>query len=335
MSGRLIHADEWIGDAGFRVPKLPPGAHQPLWVPALPTELAWLLVTVMVISGLMASAGYKTRKSLLTFVCTLVFVALSDRPSAFTVSKIGPVISLALACGPAGTRFGVDAYLARRNGAPAGPATVALGPVRFLQCFVCTFYCASGIAKAGGDWLTTPLVLYSHLHDSYQTILSFVLAEYVPGALWTPMQYTVLVYEMGSPILFGWKRTRPFQLVYGVGMHVGIGTMFGPVIWFACLMITLLLGCFAPEAVMLWLDKAWMRRMDQWLGREDATAAPAPATRVSHGVVLPAPRSACPSPPWREAGARRVQPRVAGGQRKIEYFTISISLTHAALRSLW
>ena len=34
--------------------------------------------------------------------------------------------------------------------------------------------------------------------------------------------------------------TRPYALVFGLGMHVMIGLMFGPVVWFALLMMTLL-----------------------------------------------------------------------------------------------
>jgi hypothetical protein len=275
MSGRLVHADEWIGDGGFRIPPLPHTGHQPLWVPALPNDLAWLLVTTMVISGLLTSVGYRTRTSVLVFASTLAFVAISDRPSAFTVSKISPVISIAIACGPAGERFGVDAWMRLRRGGTLGPAVVPSGSIRFLQAFLMTFYCASGIAKAGSDWLTTPLVLFSHLHDSYQTPVSFFLAQYMPGALWTPMQYTVLVYEMGSPILFAYHRTRLPQLLYGVAMHIGIGVMFGPVEWFAMLMITLLLGSFAPDAWADWLDAKALGFM--YKGLPDPAAAPVAA----------------------------------------------------------
>ncbi len=263
MSMRLIHADEWLGEAGFRVPKLPHVPHQPLWIPPLPNDLAWLLVTVMVVSGLLTSAGYRTRKSALVFASTLVFVALSDRPSAFTVSKISPVIMIAIACSPAGNRFGFDAWTRLRQGEELGPAIVPLAPIRFLQAFLSTFYCASGVAKAGSDWLTTPLVLYSHLHDSYQTIVSFLAAQYIPGPVWTPLQYSVLVYEMGAPILFAYKHTRLPTVLYGVSMHIGIGLMFGPVEWFAMLMITLILGSYAPDGWAQWLDgKAlgWMHK---------------------------------------------------------------------------
>jgi len=247
MSGRLVHADEWLGDAGFRVPDLGGDIRQPLYIPALPAGAAWAVVTVMVVSGLLSSMGVRARASALVFAATLAFVGLSDRLAAFTVSKISPVIMLAVALGPAGSMLGVDAWLRRRRGEPLPPAVQSLGSVRFLQLMLVTFYCASGLAKAGGDWLVVPRVLWTHVHDSYQTPISFFLASTLPAWSWTPMQASVLAFEALAPLWFGLRWTRPYALLFGLGMHLMIGVMFGPVVWFALLMMTLLVGCFLPD----------------------------------------------------------------------------------------
>jgi len=252
MSGRLVHADEWLGDAGFRVPDLGGDIRQPLYIPALPAGAAWAVVTVMVVSGLLCSMGVRARASAVVFAATLAFVGLSDRLAAFTVSKISPVIMLAVALGPAGSMLGVDAWLRRRRGEPLPPAVQSLGSVRFLQLMLVTFYCASGLAKAGGDWLVVPRVLWTHVHDSYQTPISFFLASTLPAWSWTPMQASVLAFEALAPLWFGLRWTRPYALLFGLGMHLMIGVMFGPVVWFALLMMTLLLGCFLPES---WLAR--------------------------------------------------------------------------------
>jgi hypothetical protein len=257
MSGRLVHADEWLGSAGFRVPDLGGDVRQPLFVPALPVGLAWAVVTIMVASGLLCSAGVRARATALVFAATLVFVGLSDRLAAFTVSKISPVIMLAVALGPAGTRVGVDAWRRRRRGEPPAPAVTSFGSVRFLQLMLVTFYCASGLAKAGGDWLFVPNVLWTHLHDSYQTSISFFLASTLPAFVWTPMQASVLAFEALAPVWFALRWTRPYALIYGLGMHLMIGLMFGPVLWFALLMMTLLVGCFLPDR--------WLARLDERL----------------------------------------------------------------------
>lgn len=255
MSGRLAHADEWIGDAGFRVPDLGGDWRQPVFVPSLPSSLAWAVAAAMILSGLACSIGYRSRASASLFAATLVFVAVSDRLAAFTVSKLSPAVMLAVAAGPAGTRLGLDAWRARRRGAGPPERTRPIGSVRFLQVLLVTIYSASGIAKARGDWLSVPLVLWSHLHDSYQTGLSFALASVLPGWSWTLMQGLVLAFEMLAPLWFGLARTRPFAVVFGLGMHAMIGLCFGPVVWFALLMMTLLVAGYAPESVLAPLER--------------------------------------------------------------------------------
>ena len=256
MCGRLAHADEWIGDAGFRVPDLGGDWRQPLYVPALPSALAWVVAAAMVASGLACSLGYKTRPSALVFAATLAFVAVSDRLAAFTVSKMSPAVVLAIAAGPAGHAprlRRLDEGPSRRERAASRCSPMA--SVRFLQLLPVTIYSASGIAKARGDWLSVPLVLWSHLHDSYQTALSFALASALPGWSWTLMQGLVLAFEMLAPLWFGLSRTRPYALVFGLGMHAMIGLCFGPVLWFALLMMTLLVGGYLPERLLEPLDR--------------------------------------------------------------------------------
>jgi uncharacterized membrane protein YphA (DoxX/SURF4 family) len=254
MSGRLVHADEWVGDRGFHVPDLGGDYRQPMYIAPLPASLAWGLAVVMVVSGLMLAAGVKTRKSGIVFAATLAFVAVADRLAAFTVSKMSPVVMLALALGPAGSRLGFDAWQKRRHGGKRPKKLKPAASLRFLQLMPVVIYSASGIAKARGDWLTMPLVLWTQLHDTYQTAVSFALASHLPGWSWTVMQGLVLAFEMGAPLWFGMARTRRWAFVFGVGMHAMIGLMFGPVLWFALLMMALLVGGWLPEPWMAPLE---------------------------------------------------------------------------------
>jgi hypothetical protein len=221
----------------------------------LPSSLAWALAAVMVVSGLACAAGWRTRTSAFVFAGTLAFVAVSDRLAAFTVSKLSPAVMLAVALGPAGSRLGLDAWRAKRPADESPEAMRPIGSVRFLQLLLVTIYSASGIAKAKGDWLSQPLVLWSHLHDSYQTGLSFALASVLPAWAWTFFQGTVLAFEVGAPLWFALPRTRPYALVFGLGMHAMIGLLFGPVLWFALLMITLLVGGYVPDSFLTPLDR--------------------------------------------------------------------------------
>jgi hypothetical protein len=259
MSGRLAHADEWIGDAGFHVPDLGGDWRQPLYVPPLPPGAAWAIAVVMVVSGLACSLGIRARTSAVVFAATLAFVALADRLAAFTVSKLSPVVMLAIAAGPAGRRLGVDAWLRRRRGGKRPKALRPAANVRFFQLLVVVIYSASGIAKARGDWLKVPLVLWTQLHDTYQTPFAFALASIMPAWGWTVMQGLVLAFELFAPVWFGLRRTRTAAFLFGLGMHAMIGLMFGPVVWFALLMMTLLTAGYLPEPMLRPLEQVAAR----------------------------------------------------------------------------
>ncbi len=255
MSSRIAHADEWIGNGGFRVPDLGVVDYrQPLYLPGLSEPLAWLFCIMLVGSGLCLAAGFKPRIAALVFAAFGIYVALSDRLAAFSVSKLTPVVALALAASPCGARWSVDAWLAKKKDPKLVlPKTTQSGALRFFQILLPVIYSASGIAKARGDWLSHSYVLWTHLHDTYQTSFTVFLANLLPAGAWTILQYVTLGFEAGAPLWFGLKRTRTIGLIVGVGMHTMIGLMFGPVRWFALLMITLLVGSFLPDR---FLDRA-------------------------------------------------------------------------------
>lgn len=257
LSSRIAHVDDWIGASGFHVPELAKAsARQPLYVAPLGAIAARALAAILVASGLGLAAGALTRISGALFTATLLYADLIDRLSEFTVSKIGVVLALALTLSPAGARWSVDAWRKgrRQPGAPP-PTLVSAGYVRAFQLLLVGFYMASGIAKWNGDWPFGD-VIYSQIHDSYQTVIAYGLGRTVPAWGWLALQTTTLAYEMGAPLWFGVRATRPFALVYGLGMHLMIGLMFGPLIWFSLLMMSLLVACFAPAA---WLERALTR----------------------------------------------------------------------------
>lgn len=264
LAARLCHADAWLTTRGFQVPDLGrKDWRQPLYLAPLPPWAAWALAALTVISGLMLSAGLRARTAAGVFAACLVYLALADRLEAFTVSKLGPVLALALACTPCGRAFSFDSLKNSLRGAPrqpeggpepaqagrGAPASVCFvtwGNVRFFQILIVTLYFGSGLAKLRGDWLIHPYVLWTHLHDSYQTAATFWIARHLPIALWHPLQYLVLIFELGAPLWFALPVTRIPALGVGLGIHLFIGVCFGPVKWFALLMAALLIGCFAP-----------------------------------------------------------------------------------------
>jgi uncharacterized membrane protein YphA (DoxX/SURF4 family) len=259
MSSRVLHAEDWLATTGFRIPALSDDYRQPASWAGVPPAVAWTIAIGLVVSGLATSAGAFTRWSAGVFSALLVYVALADRMAAFTVSKISPVIALAIALSPAGARWSVDAWRRRRKHPKAVvPTHVSWGSVAFFQLFLPVFYFSSGLFKAKGAWLKHyyPYVLYTHLHDSYQTPVSWFLANHMPGFAWTALQCVTVLFEACAPLWFALKWTRPVAFAWGLAMHAMIGMMFGPVAWFSLLMMSLLVGRYAPAT---WLDPSLVR----------------------------------------------------------------------------
>jgi len=256
LSSRIVHADDWLSSAGFHPPSLLDDWRQPASLAPVEPTTAWLIAGALVIAGLGASLGLATRWTTMLFAGLLAYTTLADRLEAFTVSKLGTILVIALALSPCGARYSVDAWWrGRRHPQRHVPALCEGGSVRFFQILIPVFYFSSGICKATGDWLTNPYVLWTHLHDSYQTPVSLFAANHAPPWMWTVLQATTLILEAGAPLWFGWRRTRPYAFAYGVAMHAAIGLMFGPVIWFSLLMIVVLVASYAP---IRWL-RPWAR----------------------------------------------------------------------------
>lgn len=260
LSTRLIHADFWLTEVGFQLPDLEgrDRLRQPVYLPPLSTVgAAWLVAVATVGSGLALALGYATRVSAGVFSLCLIYLALADRLSTFTISKLGAVLAVALFLSPCGVRYGIDAWRRRRADPEAPLPTHVAGPnMLFFQLMLVVIYFSSGVCKARGDWLEHPYVLWTHLHDSYQTPVTYALANVLPVAAWTVVQALTLAFEAGAPLWFGVRRLRPFALAFGLGMHLMIGLMFGPVIWFSILMMVLLIACYLPE-----------RRLERWHAR--------------------------------------------------------------------
>lgn len=255
MSSRIAHADHWLGVSGFAIPDLGgPDYRQPIYLAPLPDVLAWALGAVMVVSGLMLAAGWRTRPAGFVFAATLFYVALADRLAAFTVSKISGPIVLCLAFSAAGARWGVDAWLAQRRSPEAPrPTHGSAGELRVLQAFLIALYTSSGLCKARGDWLSRHDILWTHLHDAYQTAFSHAFANLSQPWMWPVFQGSTLIFEFFAALWFLAPATRLPAMGFGLLLHLLIGLMFGPIVWFSLLMMALLLGCYAPVG--------WLRGM--------------------------------------------------------------------------
>jgi uncharacterized membrane protein YphA (DoxX/SURF4 family) len=259
LSSRIAYADQWISQEGFCLPDLgTQDVHEAIYLPPIPGWLAWSVAMLLVLCGLSVAVGYKTRLSAGAFAILLAYVAVADRLAAFTVNRIAPMIALTICLSPAGTRFSVDAWLAlRRSNEKDTPLRIdeaSGGTVRFLQAFLVVFYTASGVCKARGDWLDHPAVLWTHLHDSYQTGFTLLLANSLPSFMWTVFQAMTLAFECCALAWLVPRRLRPIGVGFALGMHLLIGLMFGPVLWFSLLMMTLVSVSYLPDRLLVHLS---------------------------------------------------------------------------------
>jgi len=247
LSSRLVHADLWLSPRAFLVPCL--GGHdwrQAVCLPAIPVWAAWGVAAVTAGAALCLAVGVCTRSAALVFACAVAYLVLADRLEAFTVTKIAPALAFALFVSPSGARYSLDEWLARRRAANVtAPTAVQGGVIRFFQLFLVVMYWGAGLSKLRRGWLSAN-VLWSHAHDDYQTWIAWLLVHSLPGGAWQALQYLTLAFEVCAPLWFALPPTRTPALFVGLAMHLMIGLMFGPVVWFAILMGGLLLACFAP-----------------------------------------------------------------------------------------
>jgi uncharacterized membrane protein YphA (DoxX/SURF4 family) len=208
---------EWLTTDGFHISawNLP---YHPLWVPAMPPFLLPLFGVILFLGIAALIFGYFVRPVLWLVLVCVVYVTLVDQTSAFTLNKLLIVSFAVLASGS-------DPGLSRRQTA---------WPVRILQITLVAHYFLSGWSKAHwGDWLVSPNLLWTQMQGYYRTDAAGWLLEHVPVAVWTAVQWSVIVFELGAPVLFTVKRLRPYALVFGVIFHVMIGLLMHHFIYFS------------------------------------------------------------------------------------------------------
>src|SRR5437764_600191 len=77
LSSRLVHADHWLSPVGFRVPDLGGGDwRQPLYLPPVPSTVAWVIAVATTLAGVFLAAGLLTRPAAALFTMLLLYLAL-------------------------------------------------------------------------------------------------------------------------------------------------------------------------------------------------------------------------------------------------------------------
>jgi hypothetical protein len=226
--------DSWVGRTGrfcmLRAPTTSPYLKEPL-----PTEWIenWNLIgenraviqslfALWLVSLLSLTLGFYTRTSAII----AWFLAVSFHNRLVWTLNGGDALYRAglfyLMIAPAGAVWSID-HWRRMRSAPAeeaGPMFIPPWSVRLIQIQLCMVYSFTGLAKIGSDW-NNGEALYWVLNDIALTRWPYARLP-VPLGLCKLASWTTLAWEISFPLLVLFRRLRPWVLVFGVTMHLGI-----------------------------------------------------------------------------------------------------------------
>lgn len=182
----------------------------------------FLMFALLVVAVLGMTLGCYTR--LCCAIAWLLTISLHNR-ILWTINGGDDMFRTALfylTIAPSGAVWSLDRRRQiRHNPAEADrPVYIAPWSVRLIQIQLCAVYFFTGLAKIGADWIDGS-ALYWVLND-----LSLTRWPYfkVPMPMWICRlsSWGTLVWEIGFPLLVAMRWVRPWALLAGVALHVGI-----------------------------------------------------------------------------------------------------------------
>ena len=241
-----------------------------------PTEMALahsavLVVLIMFTLGLFtrvtailtwfAAASYLHRNQQVLFGqdtmmnILLIYLMIANCGATFSLDRlINRYRAARASLGRSGTIDGAT----QRYLAVAPPSPSCGFAQRLLQIHFCFIYAASGLAKLKGDawwnhtayWdtLVNPeftMIHYGWYQDMVRTMAASRPVYSVMAAIGV---YFTLFTEISLPFVI-WTRLRPYWIMLGCGLHLGIGVFMGLLV-FSLLMMTMLVS-FMPGSMIL------------------------------------------------------------------------------------
>jgi len=140
---------------------------------------------------------------------------------------------------PVGASLALDR---RRLGRPPEPSFGANVALRTLQLHLCIIYLDSGLAKLAGVQWRNGEAIWRTLMQPQFAVLDFSWLAQAPWVA-TLACWTVILVELGYPVLIWPARTRQLWVVATLALHLGVGVLMG--LWmFSVLMMILTLAAF-------------------------------------------------------------------------------------------
>lgn len=196
-----------------------------------------ILHVVMIVAGIACLLGLLTRTSAFVFALTnWIFVShLYSYGEEHHPEAIISIFLLLLAISPSGRRLSLDSVLRRARGKAdslSGTVDTAIWPIRLTQLLLAWSYLSNGLAKlafGGLEWMNG--------YTIQQYTLGGAVTSDAPVGLWLVQQHEVAVALSIATILIETffflavfvPKTRPFFLLGGAFLHIGISMTMGQV----------------------------------------------------------------------------------------------------------
>lgn len=219
------------------------------WVQPLPGPWLNLLFVAVLIAAALVGAGLFYRRAAITMFLGYSYVFLLEQSRYNNHYYLMCLLCFLLVIVPAGNRFSVDAWRAKRRGLnrQCGVPVWSIGLLRF-QLFVMYFY--GGIAKLNSDWLSgNPLIAPAELLHSN---VSFIIGDWISAqniALF--MAWGGLWFDLSIGFLLLWRRTRLIAVFLCFAFHLHNHFIF-PIGVFPALAFT---------ATLIFLNPDWPVRL--------------------------------------------------------------------------
>jgi hypothetical protein len=234
---------------------------------------------LLVVTGITSMIGFKTRLS--TAVAAVCMLSLQrTSPLVFNSGDLLlRQVGIAVALAPTGLLLSVDAARARRRGDPAPSLLRAPWAQRFLQLNLAVGYLLSAWAKArGSTW---------HDGTAVQRALRIVDVQRFEAPNWFIEQddllnlltWGTLAFEASFLLLVWNRRTKPWLLLVGILLHLGIDLMFDVGFFTHALLLSYIafLSPSTTDRILAWIEDRLPWRRGPAPADPPAAAEPAPA----------------------------------------------------------
>lgn len=233
------------------------------WVTDLLMQYGWsekasidLLIISYIVALVLLALGCATRFSaVVAWLIHLLFLG-SGRIFSYGADDFTSIALFYCMIMPVGYYFSIDSLWSRRP----KPANQSIGFfIRLLQVHVCIIYFVSGFCKSLGYhwwngeaiWRATMLPTLKQMDMSWMA--------HVP---WLPMVigWSVLLFELGYPLLISHRYTRGICVMSVVAMHLGIAIFMG-LTFFAAIMIVLNVSAFGWPYLSKLYESTWLSQI--------------------------------------------------------------------------